>query len=286
LLVAGAQARSGHVNGWLALAAATAGSLIPDLVWFHLGRAYGTRVLGFLCRLTLEPDSCSRRMQNLFSRFGLRGLLVAKFVPGLSTLAPPLAGNARVGVPLFIAVDGASSVLYGGVYLGLGFMFSQQLDQVMQALAGLGDGAFVGIAVLVASYLGYKYHLRQRFLRQHRMARISVDELHRLQEAGQEVVVLDLRAQFEFIKDAALIRGAIHMTPDDVEHRHQEIPRDRDVILYCSCPNEVTSARIALFLHRKGITRVRPLLGGIDAWRERGYPTGMLHGDGAGTLPK
>ena len=282
LLVAGALARTGQLDGRVALAAATTGSLIPDLIWFLLGRSYGTRVLGFLCRLTLEPDSCSRRMQHLFDRFGMRGLVVAKFIPGLSTLAPPLAGSAGVGVPLFIASDLLSSVLYGGVYLGIGYAFSQQLDRIMQILAGLGNGALILIVSAVALYLGYKYHLRRRFLRQHRMARISVDELHDLQEVGGNPMILDLRAPFEFTRDPTLIRGAIHMTPDEVEHRHLEIPRDRDVIVYCSCPNEVTSAKIALFLHRKGITRVRPLLGGIDAWRDRRYPLGILDGNAAG----
>ncbi len=104
------------------------------------------------------------------------------------------------------------------------------------------------------------------------MARISVDELYQKQEAGENLFILDLRSQLELEQDPLLIRGAFHMTMDEVPLRHQDIPRDRDVILYCSCPNEVSSARIALELHRKGISRVRPLLGGIDVWRERKYP--------------
>jgi rhodanese-related sulfurtransferase len=129
------------------------------------------------------------------------------------------------------------------------------------------------IAGLVALYIGYKYFQRYRLLRELRMARITVDELHQQQEAGEKPIILDLRPHIELDQDPSLIRGAIHMSMDEVEHRHHEIPRDRDIILYCSCPNEVSSAKVALRLHRKGIARVRPLLGGIDAWRERNYPT-------------
>jgi rhodanese-related sulfurtransferase len=111
------------------------------------------------------------------------------------------------------------------------------------------------------------------------MARITVDELHQKQEAGENPIILDLRSQLELEQDSSLIRGARHMTMDEVQLRHQEIPRDREIVLYCSCPNEVSSAKIALQLHRKGISRVRPLLGGIAAWRERNYPT-ELRGSG------
>ena len=164
-------------------------------------------------------------------------------------------------------------MLYAGSYIVLGMLFSRQLDQLIGVLAGLGTRAFAVVIGLAAIYIGYKYFKRHKLLRDLRMARITVDELLRLQESGDNPVILDLRDHEELEVDASLIRGALHMALDEVEHRHQEIPRDRDIILYCSCPNEVSSARIALMLHRKGFARVRPLLGGIDAWRERNYPT-------------
>jgi len=125
---------------------------------------------------------------------------------------------------------------------------------------------------LVAIYIAFKYVQRQRLLCELRIARITVDELHQKQEAGENPMILDLRPRIELEQNPSLIRGALHMSMDEVERRQQEIPRDRDVILYCSCPNEVSSARVALALRRNGISRVRPLLGGIDAWRERNYP--------------
>jgi rhodanese-related sulfurtransferase len=165
------------------------------------------------------------------------------------------------------------SALHGACFILVGVLFSRQLEQIINALVGLGHGAIGVIAGLAALYIGYKYFQRYRVLHELRMARITVDELHQKQEAGEKPMILDLRPHIELEQDHSLIRGAIHMTMDEVEHRHQEIPRDRDIILYCSCPNEVSSAKVALNLHRKGIVRVRPLLGGIDAWRERNYPT-------------
>jgi membrane protein DedA with SNARE-associated domain/rhodanese-related sulfurtransferase len=276
LMAAGALAGSGKMNWAVALGAATLGSLLADLIWFYLGRHRGQRVLNLLCRISLEPDSCVRRTENLFTRYGMRGIVVAKFIPGLSTLVPPLAGNAGVSTSRFLFYDGLSSFLYTGVFILLGILFSRQLEQVINALAGLGQGALGVVAGLAALYIGYKYFKRQQLLSELRMARITVDELHQKLESGENPIILDLRSKIELERNPSLIRGALHMTMDEVQHRHQEIPRDRDIILYCSCPNEVTSARVALLLRRNGISRVRPLLGGIDAWKDRNYPM-QLH---------
>jgi membrane protein DedA with SNARE-associated domain len=272
LLAAGALVGTGKMNGAVALLAAVCGSLLPDMIWFYVGRRHGDRVLRLLCRISLEPDTCVRKTQDTFTRYGMRGVIVAKFVPGLSTLAPPMAGNSGVTVSRFILFDGAGSLLYGGAFILLGVLFSRQLDQVIAALGSLGGGAVQLLVGLAAAYIGYKYFQRRRLLRKLRMARITVEELRQLQEAGEEPLILDLRSIAALEEDPSVISGARHMSMDEVERRAAEIPRDRDIILYCSCPNEVSSARVALVLHRKGISRVRPLLGGIDAWRERNYP--------------
>jgi membrane protein DedA with SNARE-associated domain/rhodanese-related sulfurtransferase len=273
LLAAGALAGTDRISWLMALLAATLGSLIADVIWFNLGRHQGNRILNFLCRISLEPDSCVRRTQNLFTRFGMRGVIVAKFVPGLSLLVPPMAGSSGVSLSRFIFFDGLGSLLYGGTFILVGVLFSHQLDQVIAALASLGGNALTVIVALAAAYIGFKFYQRQRLIKELRMARITVDELHQRQEAGEQPVILDLRSLSEIERDPAMIRGARHATMEDVDRRHGEIPRDREIVLYCSCPNEVSSAKLALLLRRKGITRVRPLLGGIDAWRERNYPT-------------
>ncbi|PYJ87881.1 MAG: sulfurtransferase [Verrucomicrobia bacterium] len=273
LLAAGALAATDNINWFAALASATFGSLLADLIWFYLGRYGGHRVLDLLCRISLEPDSCVRRTQDVFTRYGMRGVVAAKFIPGLSTLAPPLAGSSGVSAPRFFLFDGLGSFLYPASFMLLGALFSRQLEEVIAALASLGSGALGVVIALVALYIGYKYYQRQRLLKELRMARITVDELHQKLETGENPIILDLRSHAELERDPSLIRGARHMTMEEVKLWQHEIPRDRDIILYCSCPNEVTSARTALLLHRNGIRRVRPLLGGIDAWRERNYPT-------------
>jgi membrane protein DedA with SNARE-associated domain/rhodanese-related sulfurtransferase len=284
LLAAGALGGSDKMNWGGALFAAVIGSLLADSIWFYLGRKMGNRVLSLLCRISLEPDSCVRRTQNLFTRYGMKGVIVAKFVPGLSTLVPPLAGNSGVSAPRFILFDAVGSSLYVGSFMLLGVLFSHQLDKVIAALASLGGNALGVVGALAALYIGYKYFQRRRLLRELRMTRISVDELHEKLNAGEQPLILDLRSSDELEHDPSVIRGARHTTMDEMEHRLQDIPRDRDIILYCSCPNEVSSARMALKLRRRGITRVRPLLGGIDAWRERNYPTEIRMVEVTGSL--
>jgi membrane protein DedA with SNARE-associated domain/rhodanese-related sulfurtransferase len=272
LVAAGALIGTGKMRWGLALAAAACGSVVADLIWFYLGRRYGNRVLNTICRISLEPDSCVRRTQDVFAKYGMKGVVGAKFIPGLSTLAPPLAGSSGVSFSRFFLFDTAGSLLYVGSFVLLGVVFSRQLEQVIDALAGLGGSALAVVAGLAALYISYKYFQRYRLLRELRMARITADELHQKQEAGESLMVLDLRSHAELTKDPSFIRGALHMSMDEIELRQSEIPRDRDIVLYCSCPNEVSSAKAALLLHRRGFERVRPLLGGIDAWRARNYP--------------
>jgi membrane protein DedA with SNARE-associated domain/rhodanese-related sulfurtransferase len=274
LLAAGALIGTGKMNWPLTVTAALFGSLFADVIWFYLGRAYGTRVLNLLCRISLEPDSCVRRTQNVFTKYGMKGVVAAKFIPGLSTLAPPLAGSSGVGAPRFFLFDAAGSLLYGGSFILVGVLFAHQLEAVLEALSSLGANALLVVAGLGALYIGYKYFQRYRLLRELRMARITVEELHRKQEAGEQPIILDLRSNAELERDPSIIRGAVHLVLEEVEHRHHEFPHDRDIIVYCSCPNEATAARVARLLQRHGFTRVRPLLGGIDAWREQNYPMG------------
>jgi len=246
--------------------------LLGDTFWFYLGRKRGVQVLGLICRISLEPDSCVRRTQNVFTRYGLRGLLVAKFVPGLSTIAPPLAGMSGVPVAQFLLVDAAGSLLYAVFGLGCGYFFSHQIGQLLAAIGHVGSDALDLLLAVVAGYVAYKFWQRQRLLRELRAARITVAELHQRLAAGEKVMILDLRAGAELKLNPTMIRGAIHVEADKIGSYGDTLPRDRDVVVYCSCPNEVTSARFALALQKKGFTRIRPLLGGIDAWRQLDYP--------------
>jgi membrane protein DedA with SNARE-associated domain/rhodanese-related sulfurtransferase len=272
LLAAGALSAVGQFNFALGLLVTVIACLLADAIWFYLGRYRGNQVLGLLCRISLEPDSCVRRTQNVFTKYGLRGVLVAKFVPGMSTVAPPLAGMSKISAGQFLFVDGLGSLLYGTCLLGFGYFFSRQIDQIGAGLARIGGSALGLLSGVAVIFIAYKYWQRQRLLHELRMARITAAELRKMLDAGEAPLIFDLRSSAAVQEDPTLIEGAVHLSLEDIEARLSEFPRDREIVVYCSCPNEVSSARLALRLQRKGFTRVRPLLGGIDAWRENNYP--------------
>jgi membrane protein DedA with SNARE-associated domain/rhodanese-related sulfurtransferase len=272
LIAAGALAGAGKMSVAAAIGIPVMASAGPDLLWYYLGRTRGGQVLGILCRISLEPDSCIRRTENMFLRHGVRSLLVAKFVPGLSTVTPPLAGIVGMGVWRFLLYDGLGTFLWAGACASLGYLFSNQLEQVALLLAQTG---FMFVATLIGAlvgFIGYKYVQRQRVLRELRMARITVDELKQRLDAGEDVAIVDVRHPLDLEANPRLIPGAVHMPFEEIDQRHHEIPRDREIVVYCACPNEVSSARTALRLRRNGISRVRPLAGGLEAWRERNFP--------------
>jgi membrane protein DedA with SNARE-associated domain/rhodanese-related sulfurtransferase len=272
LLAAGALAAAGQFHWFIALELSVLACLVADFFWFYLGRYRGTQVVALLCRMSLEPDSCVRKTVNVFTRYGWKGIIVAKFVPGMSTVTPPLAGMAGVKAGQFLLVDGLGSVIYSAGFILLGYIFSGQITQIAAALDHYGGGLLTIIIILVAGYIIYKFWDRQRLLRELRTAKITPGELGQLLDTGQAPLILDVRSVLELEQDPAIIRGAIHVAMDDLENRHHEFSRDREIIIYCDCPNEVSSAKTALLLRRKGFSRVRPLLGGIEAWRKANYP--------------
>jgi membrane protein DedA with SNARE-associated domain/rhodanese-related sulfurtransferase len=272
LIAAGALVGAGKMTVATALLIPVVASLPPDLAWYYLGRTKGGKVLGFLCRMSLEPDSCVRDTQNMFHRNGPRALLLAKFIPGLSTVAPPLAGIVGMAASTFILYDVAGTLIWAGVSAGVGALFSNQLEQLIGLFDQAGGWLLLLLIAAMGIFIGYKYYHRQKFLRHLRMANISVDELKQRMDAGEVLSVVDVRHPLALELDPDIIPGAINFTIEEIEHRHHEIPRDRDIVLYCTCPNEVSSARTAFLLKKKGIHRVRPLVGGLDAWRERKFP--------------
>lgn len=272
LIAAGALVGAGKMSVATALLIPVAASLPPDVAWYYLGRIKGGKVLGFLCRMSLEPDSCVRSTEDLLHRHGPRALLVAKFIPGFSTVAPPLAGIIGMGVVTFLFYDALGALVWTGVSAGIGALFSNQLEQLARLFDAAGGWLLAIIVVGLAGFIGYKFYHRQKFLRDLRMAKISVDELKKRMDAGDLITVVDVRHPLALELDPEAIPGALNFLLEDIEHRHHEIPRDREIVLYCTCPNEVSSARTALLLKKKGIHRVRPLEGGLDAWRERKFP--------------
>lgn len=272
LLAVGALAGVGKMNLGVAVSLSVIACFAGDLVWYELGRHRGRQALALLCRISLEPDSCVRRTETFFSRHGLRALVMAKFIPGLSTITPALAGLFGVSGKRFLLYNGLGAFLWTVAFVGPGYLFSNQLEAIAAQAASLGLSLVVTLGAGLAAYIAYKFVHRQLLLRELRIARISPGELKRLMDDGQEVLVVDLRGALDHEADPYTIPGALRMTAEELEHRHHEIPRHQEVILFCACPNEATAAKMALLLRQKGITKVRPLAGGIDAWRAGEFP--------------
>ena len=234
LLAAGGLAGNGHLNLLVALALGAIASLIGDTVWYWIGRLRGPRVLGWLCRLSLEPDTCVRRTQGIFEKYGASSLVVAKFVPGLSTIAPPLAGVSRMPMGSFLIFSALAGACWAGAYLFLGWIFSSQLEIVAGWMERLGSWAFAALAAAVGAYVAWKWIGRQRFLRKIRIARITPEELKTMMDGGQDLMVVDVRDRVDFDAEPAIIPGALHLSIDELDARHREIPREREIILYCT----------------------------------------------------
>lgn len=272
LLAAGALAGAGKISLASAILLSLVACFAGDLVWYELGRYRGRQALNLLCRIALEPDSCVRRTENFFGRHGLRSLVLAKFIPGLSTITPALAGLFGVSARQFLLYNGLGALVWSVSFIVPGYLFSQQLESMAEQSARFGAATALLLGGSFTAYVAYKFIHRQWVLRELRIARISPDELKGLMDEGRDVVVVDLRGALDHKADPHTIPGALRITAEELEHRHQEIPRDQEVILFCACPNEATAARMALMLRKHGISRVRPLAGGIDGWRAREYP--------------
>jgi len=231
LLAMGALIGTGKYSWAGALSLAVAASMTADGAWYLLGRQKGSSVLKLLCRISLEPDSCVSSTRLWFKRLGGWALVIAKFVPGLSTVAPPMAGLSRMPWWRFLSADGLGGFLWAGVFMGLGRIFRTQLEDVAAYAARLGGGLITVLAGALTLWIGWKYYQRRRFIKSLRVARIQPEEL-KLQL--NDVVILDLRTADEVASEGAKIPGALWFDRKELEERHQEIPRDRDVVLYCT----------------------------------------------------
>ena len=270
VMLAGARGAGDWFYIGYALVLAIVASAIGDLAWFWAGRRYGHRVLRLLCRMTLSPDSCVRQTETVYERRGAAAIVIAKFIPGLATVAPPLAGALRLGVWRFLLLDCIAAALYYGMGLALGVVFHAQIDWLVERVEGFGAYAVAIVIGALALYVAYRWWDRQRFVRSLRAGRIAVDELNEMMSRGEEPLVLDVRSRTHRELDGRRIPGARGVDLDDLERTLAEIPRDREVVVYCACPNEVTAVKVAMTLRSRGFLRVRPLTGGVEAWAAAG----------------
>jgi len=272
LVVAGAVAASGKMSAAALYALAIAACVIADSTWYTAGRRYGGRVMSLLCRVSLSPDSCVSRTQGAFERWGAKALLIAKFVPGLALIAPPLAGATRMQFGRFIAFSAVGAGLWVGAAIVAGALLRTWVERWLPQATQIGGGAALVLLVLLAAYVGYRWWDRRRFLAALDMARISVEELRRQIEQGAAPMIVDVRSTTAQTLEARRIPGAVNVPVQDAARHLSELPRDREIILYCTCPNEASAAKVARLLMNNGFRRVRPLKGGLEAWIEAGHP--------------
>jgi membrane protein DedA with SNARE-associated domain/rhodanese-related sulfurtransferase len=266
LAVAGALTATSSLSIWAVWAAAVSASAISDSCWYWVARYRGRRVLRLLCKISLSPDSCVRKTETVFNRVGAASLLFAKFVPGLGNLVVALSGITRISPKLFVPLQLIGAIFYMGLPIVLGRLFHSAVKDVLRPLARRGEYGIGLVVAALLAYLALRWYERVTFIRQLRMDRITVDELAALLSDEQSrPLLLDVGAPFAGSRDG-IIPGALVVRPDEIPPMLKDYDRRKEIVVYCACPNEASAARAALHLRRAGFRRIRPLLGGVDAW--------------------
>jgi membrane protein DedA with SNARE-associated domain/rhodanese-related sulfurtransferase len=258
------------------LCVAVAGGVLGDLVWFQGGRKYGDKTLKTICRLSLSRDTCVKKTERFFGRWGVRVLLVSKFIPGLSLVSVPLAGAMGVRLRSFIAHDGAGIAIWSAVGLSLGVIFAAQLEMFFAMMSQLGRQAIMVIAALLAIYVAYRWWRRRALMATLEKARISVDQLYDLMNNEPLPIIFDIRSPEKRMLDPFAIPGSLFADERDLAKIIESYDKSRKLIIYCSCPNEVSAAWMAKTLRNAGFKDVLPLTGGLDAWRLAGFRVANL----------
>ena len=275
-----ASAGAAAVAAFSTFALAIIANILGDAAWFWAGRRHGYKVLKLLCRISISPDSCVRQSETFITRWGGASLVAAKFVPGVSVVAPPMAGALGMSALAFLGWETLAAAIWAGVLMAVGVVFSAQIQQVLELISTLGVAALEVLAAVVGAYLaylGWRTWRRRVFLRALTMARIEVADLRALLDGGHAPVIIDVRSDAGRAVDARRIPGAIAVALDDVEARTTELRAlagaEREIVVYCNCPNEASAALAARVFAKAGFTRVRPLAGGLDAWVAAGHAT-------------
>ena len=270
LIVAGAYAATGGSPLWQLVSVGIAAALVADTGWYTAGRRFGMRILGLLCRVSLSPDTCVRQTESIFQRFGPASMLFAKFVPGFASVATALAGALRLNYLKFLLFDAGGAGLWVGVAVTLGYVFRDAIGGVVNTLSSLGRyGVMVVIAGFVA-WIVFKWWRRYRFIKQLRMDRVSVDELREMMKGNAVQALVDVRSAITQA-GTGKIPGARAIDMQNIAAGFEGMPVDGEVNVYCACPNEATAVKVAQRLQKLGFKRIRPLLGGIDAWIDAGF---------------
>jgi membrane protein DedA with SNARE-associated domain/rhodanese-related sulfurtransferase len=282
LLAAGALSATEHMSFGLALAAGVAACLVADVSWFYFGRRFGHVVLRIICKFSLESTVCVRRTHESFGKRGAYTLLFAKFVPGLSVVAPPVAGQTGMPIGRFLAFDAVGATIWVGSLLLGGRLFGDALERDPRLLDTAGHFAGALLVLGVLGFLASRLWRRWSFLRKLGKARLEPVDLKAMMDAGEEVYIVDLRHPLALVNDPFTLPGAHHVAPEKLKLQAGQIPIDREIVLFCTCPSEATAAKTAMELAKIGVSRVRPLRGGYDEWKRLGYALDPVAGEAIG----
>ncbi|MCE0498532.1 MAG: VTT domain-containing protein [Methylacidiphilales bacterium] len=276
LLAAGALVASGELNLPTCLLTAVLAALPADLIWYGIGKIRGGAVLNLMCRLSWKPDTCVSKTKILFLEHGTKTLIFSKFIPGLSTLAPPLAGMARVPLTRFVAYDGLGSALWAlvpliaGAYLQKSFITLQSQMEAFKGWLPWLCGAAI-IAVLVWRYLNRRFYTRE--LAQGLLAGINVADLKNRLDGDEDLTVIDVRDELSARSKAVMLPKARWIPYTLLPDRLEELALDKPIVVYCDCPKDQAAVAMADLLRERGGKDVRPLLGGLEAWMNQGWST-------------
>jgi membrane protein DedA with SNARE-associated domain/rhodanese-related sulfurtransferase len=285
LIVAGAVSVHGHLPAAAVIGLAVAAAVIADFAWYTAGFRLGGRALKALCALSLSPDSCVSETERWFGRHGTRVLVIAKFVPGLGLVSTAMAGVSRASLEGFFLYDVIGNLLWAGTMVCLGVLFHNAVGDILRALAELGYWGIALIGAAIAVFVVVKLLKRRALINELRSSRISISELKELIDRGPAPVIIDALAPASRQREG-MIPGAIPVETLRLESGTATVPFDAEVIVYCACPNEASAARIAQQLIRMGCIRVRPLTGGIFAWKDAGFDVEALPEPGMTAAPR
>ena len=275
LITAGALSAEGGMHTGIVVSVGVLACLAADGLWFWFGRKWGSQIVRRLCRFTDDPRRCSKNAQEKFRRYGLPILCVAKFLPGVDIVMPPLVGAEGVSPTGFLAFDTIGSFLWSAFYVALGYFFSNEVEVVIHWVKHLGTALGIAIGVPIILYLAWRRLVLLRVIRRLRLRRISAPMLDRKLKSNSKVAVIDL-LNFEDETDSEsleAIPGAMRIDPSRLRKSpHITVPDNVEIILYCSSGGDVVSARVAVALNRIGVDKVWVLEGGLEAWRKHGLP--------------
>jgi len=265
LLTAGALSLEGGMRADVVLLIALAACLLADHFWFFIGKRHGRSVLALVCRLSISPDTCVRKTDDLITRHGAPLLLVAKFIPGVSAVAIPTGAAMGLSYRRFLLFDTLGSLAWCGAYVGAGMIFSREVNLAIAALGAIGGWSLLALLALFALYIAFKLAHRRRLRHLYRLVRIAPEELATLLADRDDLIILDARSRLARSEDPRSLPLSITVDDDDVIDFLPHDAHGKTIVTFCTCPNEASAALLADRLIRAGYTRVRVLTGGKDA---------------------